>query len=60
MQVRVRKLYQRRLLGQQERGGERSRGRAREAGPPRREESRAPEEGDSRYWRGCKEGTAVT
>ena len=52
-----------RLLGQQEKGGERSTQRAREAGPPRREEGWAPEEGgqqvleglwrgDSEYWRG--------
>ena len=43
-------LARSRLLGQWERQGERSRERAREAGPPRREESWAPGEG---YWRGC-------
>ena len=41
-------------------GGERSRERAREAGPPRREEGWALRSGDSGYWRGRGGETAGT
>ena len=38
------------------RGGERNREKAREAGPPRREESRAPEEGAQLVLEGLQRG----
>ena len=50
-------LTRTRLLGRQERVGERSRGGVREAGPPRRGEGWAPhEEGGYRYWRAVEAG----